>query len=870
MTRSRNYSELYLVFMKRQAVIACAGLFEVNLQRIANHLHGSPSYYFRVQPLPLNDKLTAADRGLLMLLPEPQSRHECTSSSSQSNFTNMSNLHSSGNSCYTPEAVLEFLHHQIQQNGFANHQIINVALQIKNLIFASLAFTHLSENFQFRKRQVEFTTLALQGIKRFTTDSRWEHFMSFIKSALENDRLPLKDQATLLNSLASLFVSDETEVFNILLDNCVADINLLTLKELSLVSDVCCLLERHFVMKGNILAAVHSKMKYSTAAEINLSDLCSILINLQSVIGEETLELLANLVKTRMGLGPSGVTPEILLMTYQLLTSHGGPYLQDLDIQSVKGMMCGEISLNDLPVNFMDLHSAHSSSYPWPVSNLFNKVVESCQAEMSCSDLTSLKSTSFMTLSYCLGSVPAEKLHLMIAEADIFLLFQMIGHHMSAGLTNRDTILAYYGRLLEVLPGCTEMSENNQCHKVAQVLHDFLTLLSRVGIQPDDSLREHVEAVAVFDLGKITVDMPVTALETLFQSSIDTLRSNSLLSFPDLSALTYAAPRLDTGSMLRFYNSLEEIFELSQPSVQAKNQMQKLKARLQELFLERLARAVDLPTSLIKFTTHHPQVLDTSQPGLFEDLVMHLPRFVLAGDRHTRNCLGALTVLSLTSQLCPLYQEELLEELTRFVITDCPNSPTPALQLLQALASVSYLPEDFDGFITWLWSFMSRLLTEEAVPKDFQVQMAFQMSVLGLFHEELLASIFSLPFLSKLHAELRGKPDLVVKQAYQRLVLLSRSVGIECPHLSVPYLDQSNESSSSRKVAKIDFLHQQKMQASLRRICADDRLLSCLVAPSESPYRHTIDAELILNPSNTCMPMSDANVRNNSEAAFQR
>ena len=59
--------------------------------------------------------------------------------------------------------------------------------------------------------------------------------------------------------------------------------------------------------------------------------------------------------------------------------------------------------------------------------------------------------------------------------------------------------------------------------------------------------------------------------------------------------------------------------------------------------------------------------------------------------------------------------------MTDFVLSECPGSPMPAVQLLRALASAGYLPEDFELFTAWLWPLTSDMLGEETLDKTFLV-----------------------------------------------------------------------------------------------------------------------------------------------------
>ena len=324
--------------------------------------------------------------------------------------------------CETPETLLDFINTQINQNSLFDHQISAVADQYKKLVFASLSFSYLSENFNFRMKQLEFTSSILEKVRRLTSGPKWEHFMFFIISRLNT--LPKGDQAALLNCLSSLFVSRDSEICNILLDNCLTNIDVLTLREIVLVTDVCCKFQDNFEIKGPLLDVIHTVLSHSPVDEIDLFNLCWALVNVSPILGEETLKLLSKIVKRRIELDSSSVTPGILIMTYQLLNTHGLLYLHDLGLSSLNGMMKEEMCLNDLPV--MGLSLATSSEHPWPLSHLLEKVTESCKANLECCQSRNLKHVTFNKLSYCLQSINTELLYKVIAEVDIFLLVQVI------------------------------------------------------------------------------------------------------------------------------------------------------------------------------------------------------------------------------------------------------------------------------------------------------------------------------------------------------------------------------------------------------------------------------------------------------------
>ncbi|RUS87107.1 hypothetical protein EGW08_005107, partial [Elysia chlorotica] len=775
---------------------------------------------------------------MYILQPIQEARHLSSSVLSSHGSTPASQLVLNTENCETPETLMESINCQINDNSLLDHQIASVANQYRKLVFASLSLPYLSDNFHFRMSQIEFTASASEKVKKMTTDPKWEHFMSFIASRL--DSLPLGDQAALLNCLSSLFVSSESKVCRILLDNCLTNIGDLTLKQLVLVSDVCCKVQDNCAIKEKIRDTLHAVMSNCQAGEIDISNLCCALVNVRSVLGEETLKLFGKIVKSKLELDSSSISPGILVKAYQLFIAEGLLYLQDLELDSLHSMMREVMCLNDLPV--MGANLASSVEHPWPISHLLTTVSEFCKADLEAclhASTSVKKFVSFAKLSYCLESIDADLLLCVIREADIFLLVQMIGHHMAVNLSDRATIQTYHDRFLQLSPGLGNILDREQSSQ--EIMLKFFRLMSRVGIEPDSRLTEPVSSALGFDAGRASLDTPPAVVEILYQSASETLGSDSLLSLSDLSTLIQLAPKLTMGSMLLLSQRLDEIFEMPHRSGQVKKQTQKLRTEIRKLFLERLAEADDLPTSLFgaecnRNSFPQPRTLCL---GLFEDLLSSLNRFVISGKKYANNCLGALAVLDLTSKPYPFYQEELLEELSAFVIRECPRSLTPACQVLTALASAGYLPRDCDHFIDWLWSLVGCMLEDETIDKSLLVQMAYNMSVLGLFHDRLLVNIFSLRFIGDLHAELRDKGSAERGRAHECLELLSRSVAIECPHLAVPCLYQPNNDRNkhSPRMSRRDSQYVEKVVASLTRLCPDGH---CVIAPSQSPYSHHI------------------------------
>ena len=85
--------------------------------------------------------------------------------------------------------------------------------------------------------------------------------------------------------------------------------------------------------------------------------------------------------------------------------------------------------------------------------------------------------------------------------------------------------------------------------------------VSGVGIQLHNSLKEEVYTAIGFDVGKASFEAPAAVVEIRYQSAMDTLSSNILLSFSYLSRLSQLTPKLEMGSMLMLSQGLDEIFD---------------------------------------------------------------------------------------------------------------------------------------------------------------------------------------------------------------------------------------------------------------------------------------------------------------------
>ncbi|GFO34471.1 fast kinase domain-containing protein 1 [Plakobranchus ocellatus] len=777
--------------------------------------------------------------------------------------------------CKSPEAVLELINHQLDQGSMQADLIPTTAAQFYEQIYSSFQMPYSLTCPHLQEKWIEFSFGESSAIAKYISDPRWGSFMSFIRSHV--GCLPLRDQIQLLSTLSLLFITSENEVFQSLLNNCVANICQLNLHDLAVLSSVIYRdTPNDFVTMGAVVASVHNHIEQTPTAEINLSDLCKILMNVNHVVGFETLELMVEILQTKVEQDQTSVTPGAIIRAFQVLTVCRYYHIQDLPMDSLSKIPEGKLG-EDLPILGANLVSV--KKYSWPLSYVLKRVSEHCLCHVESSSET-LSQTDLMKLSYCLPNVTQETVLSFIAVADFFSLIQLIDHHMALEQEMRGSahiFRAYYHRLQELVGSLNEAQFERLCNynnrQYAQVLLKFVKLISSIGIRPDANLQEKIFIASGFDLDKAGCDSTVPVTEFLFHWATNTLSENFLLNHNDLSTLTCLTFRLDLRGMLRIYEQLDRIICMPHILGTVKRQTQKLRSQLQSNFLDRLNRANDLPSSLTLGMTdgerrqEYQNGYSRSRPGLYEDLLSSLSTFVATGERPTHNCLGVLALLDWTSDFLPFYQEMLYEDLTSFVVTRRPQSLTPAVNLLKALASAGYMPRDAELFTAWLWPFVTDLLTIESMDKYLKVKIAHYMSILSLFHDDLICSIFNLSFIFGLHEELKEKPEVYRREMEEDVKQLSRSVAIECPHLAVACLDHPDDASSQYKTSRQDFFNMERMVASIRRICRDDQ---CVAAPSQSPYCHHIDAELVLDSSFLPIPLPSSQTKGVATCRFER
>ncbi|XP_033099944.1 FAST kinase domain-containing protein 1, mitochondrial-like isoform X2 [Anneissia japonica] len=177
-------------------------------------------------------------------------------------------------------------------------------------------------------------------------------------------------------------------------------------------------------------------------------------------------------------------------------------------------------------------------------------------------------------------------------------------------------------------------------------------------------------------------------------------------------------------------------------------------------------------------------------------------------------------------------------------------SPREVLSLLSPYCILNYRPQNTpDFFNICLRRFIPFM---DHVPSIFLLDIAYLLSLVEIFPEDLLKKLFNLQVLIKLEEEVEARPKRIMYR--QRLMQLNRALVIECSHLQVPWFheDYCLEILKARRMHFPKVL--KSLQSCLSVILGGPQFFRSFVL---SPYFYEIDFECILDGSGNPLPCAD-------------
>nr|KAG5709046.1 hypothetical protein BaRGS_004685 [Batillaria attramentaria] len=271
------------------------------------------------------------------------------------------------------------------------------------------------------------------------------------------------------------------------------------------------------------------------------------------------------------------------------------------------------------------------------------------------------------------------------------------------------------------------------------------------------------------------------------------------------------------------------------------NQIMEIRASIQASIgekIENTTQARELAT-LIKGLHFKSQQKDFA---LLDRMMGHFPKLTKTMSRH--DYLKTVHVFRRLTH--PYYHPEVFDDLTSYAKENYAEIGfSGVLDLVNVLANAGYRPTDFDEFSNFTVQVLEDAMEEENYIG--QVTLAFYLSLLQIFPDNVLSQIFTFDYLEEIDSIIEAEPDRL--PFLKNLVMnLNRSVILECPHLDVPWFHEQYcrdmaQQTGDRVFHKNRVFGQEVDEAMLEVM----GLSQYFTHQVYSPYYHPIDFEVVLD-----------------------
>ncbi|KAH9495086.1 hypothetical protein Btru_018127 [Bulinus truncatus] len=435
-----------------------------------------------------------------------------------------------------------------------------------------------------------------------------------------------------------------------------------------------------------------------------------------------------------------------------------------------------------------------------------------------------------------------EKLSQCIGELDSFFFIEFLKHYQYVQPFKKRLAKAFHDRLVKYLQDL-ELYKSTTIHyvweqdgQIEKLIYRFYLKFLDSEIIIDKGIQSFVYKIKEFNYTEWC--WPKFKVRLTVKNAVEKLQSNNSLSPAELTSVIKILRVLDLDDLMLLNRNVEEISFSKISSKAVKFQSLQIRKTVLEIFYDRLNHTSQLIPTLTTRTALPPSLIYETRLGLLEPLLSSLPRFT--ADKAEINCVRTLRILELTVEKFPIYQMETFENILFFLKSRRETSIYCSFQFTKAVSYAGYIPQDSSFFFTSSKQLAEEILKTDLLEKRLQVELAYSLSLLGIFFDDLVNRIFSLDFLSDLDEELEDLSFKGAERIKKILSSLSLNVALECPHLSVKKCDFS----SNCKMSKIGGdMHPvvEKICNSLSRICGDS---SWIQTKCFSSYGHSIDALL--------------------------
>ncbi|KAK6965089.1 FAST kinase domain-containing protein 1 [Biomphalaria glabrata] len=737
-----------------------------------------------------------------------------------------------------PEEILALTKSFLNAGKLRSHHLVPILVKYRTLVYCGMVpnFTVKDEGIQ--KKQIRLNLLSQKMVEEFVFHPDFQELLQFSESQIH--LLTLQESVLILNALQWFELTTKDSIFQELKLKCIDNIHEMSLPQLAFFSSSLTDSFDYSAMSKVVEKA--KQIIFEDDRHVDLNDICVIFSNVRKVVSSELYIACAKKMVSILKQNPSQMSLENLIKLIYFAHISENECLEII-INALLSFPPESFKKIDIGTSGLTLDVAlFLNGAPWQCQQL-KKMSASCANELCTENSLPVQDVVKLSLAcnkYIINNnkQAAEKLAICVQNLDNFLFTEYLQHFKNMWPLKLNLAQAFQDRLVKFLQ---ELEEHDFNHFILQdetelalLILRYYQKLQQIGLPVDKTIENVVKRLTKFHV--YTWCWPKHLALHVVTDAVEKLSLNSALFSGYLTTVLKVLRCLDLDELIMFNRDVESILMSRDNSKTVKFQSFQIRKTISEIFHSHLNQANRLSPALITHKAIPPSLLYETKPGLLEPLLCSLPRFTC--DREEINCMRALRILELTAEKFQVYQEDTFENLLAYVITNPNEGIYSKFQYVKAASYAAYMPMNSNCFISMCQQLCQDIIQADLLEKRLQVELAYSLSLFGIYFDMFLNRIFTVDFLSKLDEELA---DLSLKGALRIrniMITLSQSVALECPHLSIYRI---NNNTKLPKLASDATSVIEKMYHSLARLCGS----TCWVQMfGESSYGHKIDAVL--------------------------
>ncbi|CAL1532895.1 unnamed protein product, partial [Lymnaea stagnalis] len=740
--------------------------------------------------------------------------------------------------CATADEILKQTGIILADGNLQKHHLPSLFTKFQTTVYANLSQPWLLDEDHLIRKQLKMNFQSDQLLRPYTQDQRFQQLLT----ALENfvPHMALDECLLILKALEYLEVTFDFPVVQQLYSKCSDSVANMSLHQLAQLSHC---LQSHppdLQVMGKIADATKCLLTAQDKPDLDFADICEIFRNIKYVVSTDLFLLCARKMLTRMENEPDKITLDMISQTCLFAAISDNVCLEIL-VNGILNFPSHCLQHIDFNVSSLTFDLACTMNGKLWLCPVLHGVRHMCNKELLSGSNLSAEAVVKLTLGSSYNFVSysdkiQEILKKSIKKSDNFLLIEMMKHDIICWPANKFLMEAYHERLVKLVTQLNEQQLEELLWQdkgeTAYLIYQFLRRISASDISLNASLLKFTSNLTNLGMGKWY--QPSWKVQMKIVDALDVLKADSRVEHQELTSLLKTVGCLDSHELMQLYRNIEDIMLTKYLKKSVKQQAVVLRSRLLEIFTERISQTRTLSPTLSHIKILPRYKAHDCRMGLVEPLLDSLPR--LTADKEEVNCLRALRILELSTVIFPVYQSETYENLVSFLMLRPKPLFYASLQLVKALSHSGYMPNNADSFITWAQNLMAEMMHKDILENRFKVEMMFALSLLGIYFDEVLSKIFTLDFILAFEREISELPKHKLEEMKSYLIMLSRNVSLECPHLTLPLLSQNLLSPGYPRIPNTGTV---KINSSLGRLCGTSKFVQ---SNAKSPYNHRIDA----------------------------